>query len=574
MEDVKGDPVQQSSPCWLRPVLVRVSEFGDAEVTLSTSRLREALELLELEQASNAGDEEEDTEKEGRRGNDGCGDREDGFSPAVEVAPSLGSPYHFDPAPATETPEKLLPRSSSSLVAAACGGFALPQWEGMSPPALCSSYYTEGGVESPVSSANKSPLSETPWDRRHRVDRRQKRDHLHHVRRNLQPFNNGESLSSYVNVGEVPNPQCLFPPRRSQSLRDETGWKSQKLGHPLSSSESQSLDRAPARRRNHIHHRPTPLERVWECGGGLLQCGTVPEEEESGRLGQGSMGAHVWRQRRRPTKQDRPSRAFRSAVAEEDDCYDSDPELLPSFETLRLKPWVASAADDSNHNKENIPPKQAASPAKAIAKLNAIPAPLPTACLEDLVVGLWNETFTWVLHGQQGSLPLAASGHASVTHHDRPLAVRVWLEHGQRLPAALIPPKLVWRPAAEQNRWTHHHLPHSRTPSSLSLLEIHRVVEADNFVPHPTLGGPPSSLAKRSRSFYVYVASPSGAGGCLLFETATDTQRHRVVHGLQLLVVRLAALWRAGDASRLWHEYFDVGFPPPCDGDSGDGQER
>jgi len=123
----------------------------------------------------------------------------------------------------------------------------------------------------------------------------------------------------------------------------------------------------------------------------------------------------------------------------------------------------------------------------------------------------------------------------------------LWIELGSPIRNSYIQPKLMWReasePLIEQRK-----LSISETqPHSVELLDICRILRAIyiNREIYP--------FATKSSSFFIETSS-----SVFLFEAENEKERNRFVHGLKLLVSRLASQLIVGDLT-VYHEFFTPG---------------
>lgn len=126
-----------------------------------------------------------------------------------------------------------------------------------------------------------------------------------------------------------------------------------------------------------------------------------------------------------------------------------------------------------------------------------------------------------------------------------PVSVQGWFEMGSRLPSKIVHPKFMWR-ETYQPELTHRKLGRScRTPNSIDLLSILRVLKPE------TLDRDKYPFAKTNSSFSIL----SNSNDRHLFEAASPKDRDWFVHGLKLVVARLASMIIVGD-DHIFFEFF------------------
>ena len=126
-----------------------------------------------------------------------------------------------------------------------------------------------------------------------------------------------------------------------------------------------------------------------------------------------------------------------------------------------------------------------------------------------------------------------------------PVSVQGWFEMGSRLQSKVVHPKFMWR-ETYQPELNHRKLGMScRTPNSIDLLSIVRVLKPE------TLDRDKYPFAKINSSFSIL----SNSNDRHLFEAASPKDRDWFVHGLKLVVARLASMIIVGD-EHMFVEFF------------------
>eukprot|EP00978_Attheya_sp_CCMP212_P033560 scaffold135859_cov63-Attheya_sp.AAC.3 len=138
-----------------------------------------------------------------------------------------------------------------------------------------------------------------------------------------------------------------------------------------------------------------------------------------------------------------------------------------------------------------------------------------------------------------------------------PVCVKLWVELGSRFGGTYVQPKLMWVPAHEGKLEKKQLNISEKMPEAVQLLDVCRVLaatEVDRDL-YP--------LAYKARSFFVETISD-----VFLFEAESASERDRFVHGMKLVIARLASQLIVGD-SQVYEEFFTPGgeyFPgeEPC----------
>jgi len=118
-----------------------------------------------------------------------------------------------------------------------------------------------------------------------------------------------------------------------------------------------------------------------------------------------------------------------------------------------------------------------------------------------------------------------------------PVSVIGSFENGVRLPATIVQPKFMWfetcRPVSRQHKWSTTCL----VPNSLEILSMVRIIKPENInrFHYP--------FAKADLAFLIICHD----GESHLFEARSNRERDLFVHGLKLMVARLASLILVGD---------------------------
>ena len=136
-----------------------------------------------------------------------------------------------------------------------------------------------------------------------------------------------------------------------------------------------------------------------------------------------------------------------------------------------------------------------------------------------------------------------------------PVSVEGWFEMGSRLYNAVIQPKFMWHETYQPNLLNHKRLGMScRVPHSLDLLNIIRILKPtslDRYV-YP--------FAKLDRTFTIL----SHTNEQFVFEASNTEERDWLVHGLKLVVARLASMIIVGD-DHMFVEFFSPWANSPMD---------
>lgn len=127
---------------------------------------------------------------------------------------------------------------------------------------------------------------------------------------------------------------------------------------------------------------------------------------------------------------------------------------------------------------------------------------------------------------------------------ETPVSVQCWFEMGYRLPCLLVHPKFMWRETYLPDI-DHRKLSAScQTPSSLDILSIVRVL-----IP-PELDRSTFPFAKLDHTFIIKTNKGSD-----VFEAHSTKERDWFVHGLKLVIARLASMVIVGD-DQMFLEFF------------------
>mmetsp|Transcript_30993 Transcript_30993/g.45977 ORF Transcript_30993/g.45977 Transcript_30993/m.45977 type:complete len:801 (-) Transcript_30993:234-2636(-) len=125
-----------------------------------------------------------------------------------------------------------------------------------------------------------------------------------------------------------------------------------------------------------------------------------------------------------------------------------------------------------------------------------------------------------------------------------PISVQGWFEMGSRLENRVIQPKFMWRKTYQPNLSTHRKLS-CETPDSIELLSMVRILK-------PTqLNRKHFPFAKVDHSFSILANNKD----LYLFEAQSSQERDWIVHGLKLVVARLASMIIVGD-EQMFVEFF------------------
>jgi hypothetical protein len=126
-----------------------------------------------------------------------------------------------------------------------------------------------------------------------------------------------------------------------------------------------------------------------------------------------------------------------------------------------------------------------------------------------------------------------------------PVSVQGWFETGSRLQKALIHPKFMWRETYQPDIENRKLSMSCRAPASLDLFNIIRILKPSGIdrTDYP--------YAKLDHSFTI----KNHDGEVYLFEAKSTRERDWFVHGLKLLVARLASMIIVGD-DQMFLEFF------------------
>ena len=125
-----------------------------------------------------------------------------------------------------------------------------------------------------------------------------------------------------------------------------------------------------------------------------------------------------------------------------------------------------------------------------------------------------------------------------------PVSVQCWFEMGSRLQSLLIHPKFMWRETYLPDI-DHRKLSAScQTPSSIDILSIVRVLNPSE------LDRSTFPYAKLDHTFIIKTNKKSD-----VFEAHSTAERDWFVHGLKLVIARLASMVIVGD-DQMFHEFF------------------
>lgn len=145
-----------------------------------------------------------------------------------------------------------------------------------------------------------------------------------------------------------------------------------------------------------------------------------------------------------------------------------------------------------------------------------------------------------------------------------PVAVRGWFEMGSRLYNRVIQPKFMWRESYQPNLLNHKRLGLSgKSPHSLDLLNMIRILKPT------TLDRTMYPFAKTDRTFSIL----SHTNENFVFEAASTEERDWLVHGLKLVVARLASMIIVGD-EHMFVEFFSPWGNSPMTSESAEEEEQ
>uniref|UniRef100_A0A7S1FYE1 Uncharacterized protein n=2 Tax=Corethron hystrix TaxID=216773 RepID=A0A7S1FYE1_9STRA len=156
---------------------------------------------------------------------------------------------------------------------------------------------------------------------------------------------------------------------------------------------------------------------------------------------------------------------------------------------------------------------------------------------ENILQEMKNENFTLVWHPTQ-------SKHGQ---NRSPVCVKSWIELGSRLRTRFVQPKFMWRAAFESKLDKKQLNVSSQIPNNIELLDICRIVPAVSIDRnlHP--------LAKLINSFSIETSDD-----IFMFEARSEEEKQRIIHGLKLVVARLASKLIVGDED-VYDEFFTPG---------------
>lgn len=135
--------------------------------------------------------------------------------------------------------------------------------------------------------------------------------------------------------------------------------------------------------------------------------------------------------------------------------------------------------------------------------------------------------------------PKATTSDKSASPKSRsPVSVQAWFEMGSRLPTTMVQPKFMWQETYQPDLLNHKTLRMScRKPEEVPLLSMIRILKPT------TLDRLAFPFAKLDRSFTIQTHSDQ----LFVFEASSVSERDRIVHGLKLVVARLASMIIVGD---------------------------
>jgi hypothetical protein len=146
----------------------------------------------------------------------------------------------------------------------------------------------------------------------------------------------------------------------------------------------------------------------------------------------------------------------------------------------------------------------------------------------------------------------------SLSSSKSPVAVKGWFEMGSRLYNRVIQPKFMWRENYQPDLLNHKRLGLSgRSPHSLDLLNMIRILKPTS------LDRSACPFAKIDRTFTIL----SHTNEQYVFEAASAEERDWLVHGLKLVVARLASMIIVGD-DHMFVEFFSPWTSSPMTSDS------
>lgn len=135
---------------------------------------------------------------------------------------------------------------------------------------------------------------------------------------------------------------------------------------------------------------------------------------------------------------------------------------------------------------------------------------------------------------------------------------------GSRLYNRVIQPKFMWRENYQPNLLNHKRLGLSgKSPHSLDLLNMIRILKPT------TLDRTMYPFAKIDRTFTIL----SHTNENFVFEAASTEERDWLVHGLKLVVARLASMIIVGD-EHMFVEFFSPWATSPMTSESTDEEEQ
>lgn len=240
-----------------------------------------------------------------------------------------------------------------------------------------------------------------------------------------------------------------------------------------------------------------------------------------------------------------PKEMKKKNIEDDDLCYDSDPETYNRARTDKHSIILASSSNQLEDFTDNIPQIDEGSTwsislnndpsfEEKASFLNIHNSDLVSSIIEELTNK--TETVVW---------------HPSRNHQNKdisPICVQAWFEMGSRLQSRVIQPKFMWRNAYENANDTKQvkiMAASTATPHDVELLSIIRVLKPDS------IDRDEYPFAKLKNSFILH----SSDEDVFVFECTSQQERDRFVHGLKLLVARLASKIIVGD-EKVFEEFF------------------
>jgi len=233
-----------------------------------------------------------------------------------------------------------------------------------------------------------------------------------------------------------------------------------------------------------------------------------------------------------------------AAVEEEENekYYDSDPgDAKPRYFRRASRSAVANVIDandiddDADDDDDASEDDSTRSPiARRKDRPIIIPADVNGEQAEELIQETFSGTSTCLWHPTQDP----------DNTNRAPVLVFLWMERGSRVQSTFIQPKLMWRPRSERELHRRRLGVSATKPEAVDLLDICRILvpkRIDREI-HP--------FAKPDKSFEIETTEDS-----FLFQAETVAQRDRLVHGLKLVVARLASRLIVGDR-HVYREFF------------------